>query len=142
VDAGNQQSRNKLKELQMEVANKVTAGLIDGYYDSWRSGDSSVDKTRVSGILAENLDFAGPIAGKRQGSAGFIAGLTRFVEGLQAPIRIVQRVDSDQQAAVLYDADLPMGTMRFAEFLTVGAGRIQAIRLVYDAAQYRALGGR
>jgi uncharacterized protein YndB with AHSA1/START domain len=43
---------------------------------------------------------------------------------------------------VLYDADLPDGTMRFAEFFTVDAGQIQAIRLLYDAAQHRALGGR
>jgi len=32
--------------------------------------------------------------------------------------------------------------MRFAEFFQVEDGRIQGIKLVYDAAQYRALGGR
>lgn len=43
---------------------------------------------------------------------------------------------------MLYDADLPLGTMRFAEFLDVVDGRIQAIKLVYDASQYTVLGGR
>jgi hypothetical protein len=32
--------------------------------------------------------------------------------------------------------------VRFAEFFQVGDGRIQSIKLLYDAAQYRALGGR
>jgi hypothetical protein len=32
--------------------------------------------------------------------------------------------------------------MRFAEFFTVSDGQIQSIKLLYDAAQYRALGGR
>jgi len=32
--------------------------------------------------------------------------------------------------------------MRIAEFFEVAGGRIQAVRLVYDAAQYQALGGR
>ncbi len=126
----------------MQVAKNKTAELINTYYDTWRNGIASFDKARVAGILAENLDFEGPIAGKRQGAAGFIGGLTRFVEGLQAPISVLQQVDSDREAAALYDADLPNGTMRFAEFFQVDGGRIQAIKLVYDAAQYRALGGR
>jgi len=32
--------------------------------------------------------------------------------------------------------------MRFAEFFVVEDGRIWAIKLLYDAAKYRALGGR
>ena len=126
----------------MEVTKKTTAELTNAYYDTWRNGIASFNETRLGGILAENLDFEGPIAGKRQGATGFIGGLRRFVEGLQAPIRFLQRVDSEDQAATLYDADLPNGTLRFAEFFQVDGGRIQAIKLVYDAAQYRALGGR
>jgi len=126
----------------MELTKNSTAEVIDGYYDSWRSGIASFDGARLGAILAEDLDFEGPIAGKRRGAAGFIGGLTRFVEGLQAPIRILQEVDAADGAAVIYDADLLGGSMRFAEFFQVANGRIQAIKLLYDAAQYRALGGR
>lgn len=126
----------------MEAAKRKSAELVNTYYESWRNGIASFDASRVGEILAENLDFEGPIAGKRRGAAGFIGGLTRFVEGLQTPIRVLQHVDSDHQAAALYDADLPGGTLRFAEFFQIEDGRIQAIKLVYDAAQYRALGGR
>lgn len=116
--------------------------VISNYYDSWRNGISSFDENRVGAILADDLDFEGPIAGKRRGAAGFIGGLKRFVEGLQAPIRMLQEVATHHGAAALYDADLPNGTMRFAEFFDFDGGRIKAIKLVYDAAQYRALGGR
>ena len=126
----------------MELAKTETAELIDTYYDSWKNGIGSFDQARLGAILAEDLDFEGPIAGKRRGAAGFVGGLKRFAEGLQAPIQVLQQVDSGDQAAVLYDADLPQGTMRFAEFFRVGEGRIQSIKLLYDAAQYRALGGR
>jgi ketosteroid isomerase-like protein len=126
----------------MEIANAKTADVVDDYYASWRNGISSFDEDRVRSVLAKNLDFEGPIAGKRRGAAGFIRGLERFVEGLRAPIQILQQMDSGEQAAVLYDADLPEGTMRFAEFFYVRDGRIQSIKLLYDAAQYRALGGR
>lgn len=126
----------------MEIANTKTAGVVDDYYAGWRNGISSFDENRVRGVLDENLDFEGPIAGKRHGAAGFVGGLKRFVEGLRAPIQILQQMDSGEQAAVLYDADLPQGTMRFAEFFHVRDGRIESIKLLYDAAQYRALGGR
>jgi len=126
----------------MEAGKATTAELIDTYYGSWRDGISTFDESRVRGVLAEELDFEGPIAGKRRGAAGFVGGLKRFVEGLRAPIRIFQKIDSGDESAVLYDADLPEGTMRFAEFFKVENGRIQSLKLLYDAAQYRALGGR
>jgi ketosteroid isomerase-like protein len=126
----------------MENANAKTAEVIDDYYASWRNGVSSFDDVRVRSVLAENLDFEGPIAGKRQGAAGFVGGLKRFVEGLQNPIRVLHQMDSGDQAAVLYDADLPEGTTRFAEFFHVREGKIESIKLLYDAGRYRALGGR
>ncbi|HET7465448.1 MAG TPA: nuclear transport factor 2 family protein [Candidatus Dormibacteraeota bacterium] len=126
----------------METTAMQTAEIVSAYYDSWRDGIASFDRSRLTQILAEDLDFEGSIAGKRRGSAGFIAGLQRFVEGLQAPIEVQQRVESGDLAAVLYDAELPGGVMRFAEFFRVEHGRIVSLKLLYDAAQYRAQGGR
>jgi hypothetical protein len=126
----------------MELTNTATTALIDVYYGSWRGGIGSFDDARLGAILAEDLDFEGPIAGKRRGATGFIGGLRRFVEGLQAPIDMLQQVGSGEEGAALYDASLPGGTMRFGEFFKVEGGRITAIKLLYDAAQYRALGGR
>ena len=117
--------------------------LVQEYYDSWKDGMATFDRDRLTRILAEDFAFEGPIAGRRRGPAeGFIGGLQRFVEGLQRPIDVLQEVHMDGQSAVLYDAELPGGMMRFAEFFEVKDGRIQSDRLLYDAAQYRALGGR
>ena len=116
--------------------------LVRAYYGCWRNGIATFDKERLAEILAEDLDFEGSIAGKRRGSAGFIVGLQRFVEGLKAPIHVQQQVEAGDEAAVLYDAEIPGGSMRFAEFFRVENGRIASIKLLYDAAQYRALGGR
>lgn len=126
----------------MAATKMEAAELVDSYYASWEGLMPTFDEGRLATVLAENLDFEGPIAGRRRGAIGFIGGVRRFVEGLQAPIRVVARVDGPNTAAVLYDADIPGGTMRFAEFFDIVDGRIQALRLVYDAAQYRALGGR
>jgi ketosteroid isomerase-like protein len=126
----------------MEAQKLKTADVIQAYYESWRKGISSFDSDRLMAVLADDLDFEGPIAGKRRGSAGFVGGLKRFVEGLRAPVRMLHEVDSGNQAATLYDADLPEGTMRFAEFFEVENGRIRSLTLLYDATQYRALGGR
>jgi hypothetical protein len=126
----------------MGIAKTKTAEVIEDYYASWRDGIASFDEARVRNVLIEDLDFEGPIAGKRRGANGFVGGLKRFVEGLQAPISLLQRIDTGDQSAALYDANLLEGTMRFAEFFHVADGRIQSIKLLYDATQYRALGGR
>jgi hypothetical protein len=39
-------------------------------------------------------------------------------------------------------ADLPGGTLRFAEFFRFGGGQIASIKLLYDPGRYTAFGGR
>lgn len=118
------------------------AQVINGYYGAWQEGSESFDEERLALLLAEDLEFEGPIAGRRRGAGGFIGGLRRFVEGLQAPINVLQQDLGDAGGAVLYDARLPKGSMRFAEFFEVEGGRIRRLLLLYDAERYRALGGR
>jgi len=115
---------------------------IDSYYASWRTGIDGFDGSRLEALLATDLDFEGPIAGHRVGAAGFIGGLRRFVEGLQEPIAMLEEVAGNSSGAALYDAVLPGGSMRFAEFFRVDGDRIASLKLVYDAARYVELGGR
>ena len=44
-------------------------------------------------------------------------------------------------AAVLYDAELPGGAVRFSEFFEFDGGRIRQLRIQYDAADYLSKGG-
>ena len=131
-----------MKEKEMGTAITGAATLIRAYYGSWQDGIATFDKERLTEILAEDLDFEGSIAGKRRGAAGFMVGLQRFVECLKSPIQVQQQVEAGDLAAVLYEAEMPGGSMRFAEFFRVEHGRIASIALLYDPAQYRALGGR
>ena len=126
----------------MGTAITDAATLVGAYYGSWENGIATFDRERLAEILAEDLDFEGSIAGKRRGAAGFMLGLQRFVEVLKSPIHVQQQVEAGDLAAVLYEAEMPGGSMRFAEFFRVEHGRIASIKLLYDAAQYLALGGR
>jgi hypothetical protein len=57
-------------------------------------------------------------------------------------LEVVAEVHDDRGSAVLYDAGLPGGTVRFAEFFTIADGRIAALHLHYDGPDYLSKGGR
>lgn len=111
------------------------------YYDLLRGGASSFDPERLRAILDDDLRFEGPIVGSRVGADAFVRGVTGFV-GIARRIEMRQRVTGEDGAAALYDAELPGGTVRFAELFEVAGGRIRTLRLHYDVAAYRAGGGR
>jgi SnoaL-like domain len=118
----------------------VPAGLVSAYYEILQAGAGSYDPERLRSILTSDLDFEGPspaMSAERTGSPA----ASRFIE-TQHGIRFVQQVATHDAAAVLYDADLPGGTLRFAEFFRFDDGQIASIKLLYDPARYAASGGR
>ena len=117
------------------------ADLLSAYYEILQAGVESYDRERLSSILMPDLDFDGPIAGRVQGADRFTRGVAGFIE-TQLGIRFLQQVVTHDTAAVLYDADLPGGARRFAEFFRFGGGKIASIKLLYDPARYTAFGGR
>ena len=117
------------------------AEIIETYYEILSSGPEGFDPERLRGILARELDFEGPIAGRRAGAEPFLEGVAGFV-ATQRGIKMLQLLVTDRQAAALYDAQLPGGTLRFAEFFELGSGTIAKLRLLFDPAEYRHRGGR
>ena len=117
------------------------ADLVSAYYEILRAGAESYDPERLRSILAPDLDFDGPIAGNVRGSDRFTRGVAGFIQTQQG-IRILQQVVTPDAAAMLYDADLPGGTLRFAEFFRFDGGQIASIKLLYDPGRYTAFGGR
>jgi hypothetical protein len=103
--------------------------IIDTYYAIL----ADFDAQRLRSILAPDLEFEGPIAGRRTGAEAFIAGAASFAAAART-LTMLQR----EPTAALYDAELPGGTVRFAEFFAVADGRIQTLRLHYDPAAFRA----
>lgn len=119
----------------------TTSTVVQRYYAVLSPGTAVFDPAELRAILAPDLDFEGPIAGHRVGAEGFIKGVCGFAETVRGLDMVQQLCDGDQ-AAALYDAELPGGSVRFAEFFRVSEGKIRSLRLLYDAAQYRARGGR
>jgi hypothetical protein len=91
-------------------------------------------------LLTDDFVFDGPIAGLVAGAGRFAQGVRGFIEAV-SEISFLQAVVTDDSAAVLYDAVLPHGTVRFAEFFEFEAGRIKTLHIHYNAAEYVAVGG-
>jgi SnoaL-like domain len=117
------------------------ADLVSAYYEVLQAGAESYDPQRLRSILAPDLDFDGPIAGNVRGADRFTRGVAGFIQTQQG-IRFLQQVVTPDAAAMLYDADLPGGTLRFAEFFRFEGGQIASIKLLYDPGRYTAFGGR
>jgi len=117
------------------------AALVSAYYEILQAGAESYDPERLRSILVPDLDFDGPIAGHVRGADRFTRGVAGFIQ-TQRGIRFLQQVITPDAAAVLYDADLPGGTLRFAEFFRFDGGQIASIKLLYDPGRYTAFGGR
>jgi ketosteroid isomerase-like protein len=117
-----------------------TSELVRAYYDSWKNGMASYDEARLRAILAADLKFEGPLAGKLTSADAFLPGLARFVQSVKA-FHMRQEIHAGHEAAALYDCDLtkPAGTFRFTEFFRVENDKISAITLVFDATEFRKL---
>lgn len=117
------------------------ADLVPAYYDTIARGTGTFDQERLRGILAPDLSFEGPLAGTVSGAEPFIVGVSGFVATMTG-MAVLHRVASGDEVASLYDAAMPGGTVRFAEFFGISGDRIRSLRLLYDAGDYIAKGGR
>jgi ketosteroid isomerase-like protein len=115
--------------------------IIQTYYDFLAGGAEAFEPDRLRAILSPELVFEGPIAGRRVGAEGFIRGVLGFIDTAQQ-LTMIHTPLAEDAAATLYDAELPGGVVRFAEFFELADGRIHSLRLLYDASEYQARGGR
>ena len=120
------------------MATDTTADLVSAYYDTWQHGIASFDEAGLRSMLAPDFVYEGPIAGRRPGADSFVRGLMAFVTTLRG-LRMLTSLRVGQEAAFLYDCDVsqPAGTFRFAEFLRMDNGKIQEVKLVFDATEFR-----
>ncbi|WP_448810004.1 nuclear transport factor 2 family protein [Agromyces bauzanensis] len=111
------------------------------YYDILGAGiDAYADGRDLLPLLAEDFVFDGPIAGRMAGGARFVHGVRGFIEAARR-ITPLQAVVTPAGAAVLYDAELPGGVVRFSEFFEFDDDRIRELHIQYDPADYLAKGG-
>lgn len=91
-------------------------------------------------LLTEDFIFDGPIASRMAGGTRFTRGVRGFIESVRE-ITILQAVVTSAGAAVLYDAELPNGIIRFSEFFEFDGEKIRELSIQYNAADYRTSGG-
>lgn len=109
---------------------------LTGGIDAFASGQN------LRRLLVDHLDFTGSLAGHiPDATEGFLRGVTGFVDNVKA-IAVVQEVHDSRGSAVLYDAELPGGPVRFAEFFTFDGGKIATLHLHYDGQDYISKGGK
>ncbi|MFI6631211.1 nuclear transport factor 2 family protein [Nonomuraea fuscirosea] len=125
----------------MTVITGTAPPLLKAYYQVLTGGIENYDEGReLAPLLADDLEFEGPLAGHVTGAARFLQGVKGFIANV-GKIEVIQEVHGPGGSAVLYDAHLPKGIVRFAEFFTFADGKIQRLRLQYDPAAYLAGGG-
>ncbi|MFC6879444.1 MULTISPECIES: nuclear transport factor 2 family protein [Actinomadura] len=125
----------------MTVVSDTAPSLLRAYYRVLTGGiENYEDGRELAPLLADDLEFEGPIAGRVTGAARFIQGVKGFIANV-SEIDLVQEVNGPDGSAVLYDAHLPKGVVRFSEFFTFNGGRIQRLHLQYDPAAYITNGG-
>ena len=116
--------------------------VLGRYYELLLGGiESYGDGAELRALLSDDFVFDGPIAGRMEGGVRFTHGVRGFIETV-ATVAILRAVVTDDAAAVLYDAELPTGTVRFAEFFAFAGDRIRELYIHYNAAEYLAAGGR
>ncbi|CAM4528457.1 nuclear transport factor 2 family protein [Nocardia ninae] len=125
----------------MTVVSDNAPAVLREYYRILTGGiENYGDGADLAPLLADDLHFEGPIAGQVTGAAPFLQGVRGFIANVQK-IDLIQEVHGFDGTAVLYDAHLPEGATRLAEFFTFAEGKIQRLCILYDPADYLAKGG-
>jgi hypothetical protein len=109
----------------------TTRELVQTYFDAWTSHDIA----GAMAVLADDLEFAGPTASYTS-AAAFEPALAAFA-AMTRGARVVDFLVDGDRAALLYDCDLPFGTIRIASFFRVANGKIRAYDTRFDATELR-----
>lgn len=117
--------------------------VLQRYYQVLTSGaDAYGQGEELRPLLSEHLEFSGALAGQHtDATEGFLRGVAGFIATVQG-ITVLGEVHDDRGSAVLYDATMPEGTVRFAEFFTFQDSVIDSLFLHYDGPDYIKKGGR
>ena len=126
-----------------ETVSTSAPAALQGYYRVLTAGaDAFGDGQSLRVLLSSHLDFTGSLAGHRPDATdGFLRGVAGFISTVRS-INVIRDVHDEQGSAVLYDAEMPGGAVRFAEFFTFSDGVIDTLNLHYDGPDYIAKGGR
>jgi hypothetical protein len=127
----------------MSSISSSAPAVLQSYYRILTGGAEAYDHgDQLRPLLSEHLEFSGALAGHRlDATDGFLHGVAGFIATVQS-IDVLAEVHDDHSSAVLYEAVLPGGSVRFAEFFTFQDDVIARLFLHYDGPDYLSKGGR
>lgn len=100
----------------MTTVSEAAPEVLQRYYRILAAGIDAYDADgELRTLLVDDLEFEGPIAGKRTGAAGFCQGVKGFIATV-SDIEVIEEVHGEDGSAMLYDAHMPGGIVRLAEF--------------------------
>jgi ketosteroid isomerase-like protein len=108
-----------------------TRTVIETYFNAWTRGDTATAFAQ----LASDLEFVGPTA--RYASAeAFRPALEGFAK-MTRSARLTHLLVDGENAAMLYDCELPVGVLRIASFFRVTGSKIHWYETQFDATELR-----
>ena len=107
--------------------------MVETYFNAWTSKDIATAFAQ----LAPDLEFVGPTT-RYSSAEAFLPALEGFAKMTRRAQITHLLVDGDQ-AAMLYDCELPFGTLRIASFFRVENGKIRWYETQFDATELRKL---
>ncbi len=114
---------------------------MTAYYGLLEAGPAGLDRGRLRALLADDLRFEGPIARHRVGADPFVEGVAGLVTSAGS-LHHLRRLCDGPLATALHDAELPRGTVHFAEIFEVADGTIRSLQLPFDPSASAAAGSR
>ena len=127
----------------MPILSPAAPTVLQQYYRILTGGiDAYRDGAELRPLLSDHLEFSGTLAGTlSDATEGFLQGVSGFISTVRS-IDVLREVHDGQGSAVLYDATMPDGTVRFAEVFGYTDGVIASLYLHYEGPDYIAKGGR
>jgi ketosteroid isomerase-like protein len=111
----------------------TTREVVEAYFRAWTTKDTATAFAQ----LAPDLEFIGPTA-RYTSAEAFRPALEGFAK-MTKSARITHFVVDGDQAAMLYDCELPFGLVRIASFFRVENGKIRWYETQFDATELRKL---
>ena len=127
----------------MTIVSSSAPALLQHYYRILTGGlEAYGDGAELRPPLSGHLEFHRTPAGDVPDVTDrFLQGVTGFI-GTVRHIDVLREVHDSKGSAVLYDAAMPGGTLRFAEVFTYDDGVISTLYLHHDGQDYLAKGGQ
>jgi hypothetical protein len=110
----------------------TTKQVAQQYFEAW----ATKQYERVRTLMADDLKWESPLNNFARAD-DVMPGFRRFVDGVKSARLLKLAADGDD-AALLYDCELPFGTLRMTTWLHIEGGKLRSMQLTFDPTALKA----